>query len=135
MIYGKCSCPWGWESRAEEARLRAVSYFSFESRRSRARHSACEGRGTMAEARAKKKFPLSGPISPPFSINLHNFTFSLAARGRKEGRPLARGQEGGKNNLNPSHTGNRYPSQVRNQSRKWSLELDYHQVFLMKRDQ
>ena len=56
-----------------------------------------------------------------FTINLHTFTFSLAAPGRKEGRPLARGQEeGGQNNLNPSHTSNLYPSsQVRNQSRNW----------------
>ena len=30
-----------------------------------------------------------------FTINLHTFTFSLAAPGKKEGRPLARGQEEG----------------------------------------
>ena len=36
-------------------------------------------------------FPLSAPISPPFfAINLHNFTFSLAARGSEERRTTAR---------------------------------------------
>ena len=40
-------------------------YFSFESRKLR----ACVG-GTT-------------PVSPPFTINLHNFTFSLAAPGNK----------------------------------------------------
>ena len=57
MIHGECSCPWGWESRVEEAILREVPYFSLESRRSRARHSACEGRGTMAEAQVKTLQP------------------------------------------------------------------------------
>lgn len=63
----------------------------------------------------RKKFLSPAPSLLLFTINLHNFTFSLAARGRKEGRPLARGQEeGGQNNLKPSHTGNLYPSsQVR----------------------
>ena len=36
-------------------------------------------------------FPLSARISPPFfAINLHNFTFSLAARGFEERRTTAR---------------------------------------------
>lgn len=67
----------------------------------------------------RKNFLSPAPSLLLFTINLHTFTFSLAAPGRKEGRPLARGQEeGGQNNLNPSHTGNLYPSsQVRNPSR------------------
>jgi len=41
--------------------------------------------GSLREA----LFPLSAPISPPFAINLHSFTISLAARAlRKEGQPL-----------------------------------------------
>ena len=117
--YGECSCPWGWESRAEEARLRAVPYFSFESRGSRARHSACEGRGTMAEAQVKKIISSLRPHLSSFLPLICTLSLfrSLRLAGKKDDR--SRGQEeGGQNNLNPSHTGNLYPSsQVRNQSR------------------
>ena len=84
----------------------------------------------------RKNFLSPGPSLLLFTINLHTFTFSLAARGREEGRPLAVKKKAEKiTSIPPMHTGNRYPFQVRNQSRKWSLELDDDQVFLMKRDQ
>ena len=53
-------------------RLRAVSYL-------------IESRGD--EERAL----ISAPISPPFQHNLHNFTFSLTARGSEETRRTAQG--------------------------------------------
>ena len=46
-----------------------------------------EPRGTRAEARA----PVSAPISPSFTINLHNFTFLLGTRGSEERRKTACG--------------------------------------------
>ena len=78
------NCPLGWESRAEEAKLRAVSYFSVESRRSRARHSACEGRETMAEARVKKKISSLQPHLS--SILLLICTLSLFRSSRLTGK-------------------------------------------------
>lgn len=91
MIYGECSCLWGWESRAEAARLRAVPYFSLESRRSRARHSAYAGRGTMAEAQVKKKISslLPHPSSfLPLICTLSLFR-SLRLAGKKDDRSRA----------------------------------------------
>ena len=50
-------------------------------------------RGTKAEAHAKREKdcprPSSSPISHPFEHDLHNVTFSLAARGSEERRTSA----------------------------------------------
>ena len=91
MIYGECSCPWGWDSRAEEARLRAVPYFSFEPRRSRARHSACEGRGTMAEAQVKKKISSLQPHLSSFLPLICTLSLfrSLRLAGKRDDRSRA----------------------------------------------
>ena len=53
------------------------------------------GGGVTIKCRSEEKirvlFSVNAPISPPFTIYLHNFTFQLVARGTEERGKTARG--------------------------------------------